>query len=458
MNPLDDDIIVLKIFSFFSARKLNSLAAVSKSWQRLASETLANRKSKLSISLFDSGKWSFTSGIEGIKHLEIDKKEFCNEFKKSLSKLMVQPQFFLYLLTDDYFIHQKCVVVSGKEEAASPGEHPEITRKKNFAHVAHLMSSSLPKQAIKLFICTDFIVAASERECVSNQIEQPEFFRNMSLFSNLIEPYRPHNPSIGCLALTASPNYRFSTFQLINQTNRLGGIKNEKDLLSFFNVAPDESLRLILIFVNDFFDKLKEEFTAFFAVLNQIKVKKKNMFVLAGGKVTDLVSSCHKREYKYLNEEITFVTLTSKKTADECVKIAQFFVASKDEYNSEESDESDDEFANNQREVLMNSKLQSLQKLTWLKDADQNNGNMFTLFNANTYSKKHNAVSKEASMFKSLFPNIQLYGLYCHSQFAHDFFPGESGAKRDDISKSNDIKYYEDGKHICTVFTVVSLA
>ena len=320
------------------------------------------------------------------------------------------------------------------------------------------MSSSLPKQAIKLFICTDFIVAASEKECVSNQIEQPEFFRNLNLFSNLIEPYRPHNPSIGCLTLTASDNYRFHTCQLINQTNRMSGIKNEKDLLSFFNVAPDESLRLVLILVNDFFDKLKEEFNSFFAVLNQIKVKNKNAFVLAGGKVTDLVSSCHKREYKYLNEEITFITLISKKSASECVKIAQFFVASKDEYNSDESDESENEFVNNQREVTMNLKLQSLKKLTWLKDLNQKNEHIFTLFHSNTYSKKHNALSKEASMFKSFFPNIQLYGFYCHSQFAHDFFPSDLSDHGADISKRNDIKYYENGNHICSVFTTICLA
>lgn len=338
MNVLSDDLILLRIFSYFGIKKLASLATVCKKWQALIKEAIANRKCNIEIKLFQEGDWNFSHGDHGLKDLSIEKKNFQKAFSGSLENLQTEPAIFIYALTEDFFTFKQntdntCIIKS-PEFTIDSKDHPEINRRKNIEYTATAISECLPRNSIKLVLSMDSFIFTNLKTYSGNDYEEPESLRALLPFiSPSIQSSAPHNPAILSLLLPKSVDYRFNVVQLISETQKLDDLKNEQDLLRFFGVKSDEALRMIIIFDSDFFGNIKSSVKRFYELINKIRSKKSknskndmNNLVVVGNSVHDAFTNKKNRNYQYINDEITFLTLICKKNKQESVKIAQMIM------------------------------------------------------------------------------------------------------------------------------------
>ncbi len=340
-NVLYDDLILIKIFSYFKIKKLHSLATVCKKWKEIVKELIAihSMKPKVEITLFESGDWQFIPGTSGIRDVFIEKENFASAFKQSFNELSFEPNLFIYFLTDDFYVHKQKSknesIIRSSSYLKDPSDDAETNRRKNVGYAAHTICELLPKRSLQLVIATEAFVFTDSKKYEGNKFEDPESYSALIQFinPNRLQP-PPVNPAVGGILLPANPNFRFDLKQLINEEEFLADMRNEKDLLKFFDVKPDESLRMIMLFVNNFF--AEENFMQkFLATLNKIRGKKipgmhniTNLVVI-GNCVNDAYTNVKEREYATENAEITFVTLMCKKSQQDSVRIAQMVVSSK---------------------------------------------------------------------------------------------------------------------------------
>ena len=311
------------------------LSLVSKRWLNLVKDILKQREKRPAIqsSIFQSGDWKFTKGKRGfLRDIKIEKNSFTKAFGKSLCTHSTTPSLFLHILTDDFFNHKyltdnKCIIKS-RSFTIDPDQHPEINRRINFGYASKTMSELLPKNSLQLFIIGDGFISKDMKLFESNDYEEPDdpfFFMQK-------EPKPSMKPPIASISFPKSSNFRFGLKNIINSSYLLGDIRTEKQLNTFFDVKQDERLRMIIIYSTEFNGDLYESqpMKNFIITLNNLRKRNQNNelydLVITGKLVDDAYTNVKKREYKYINEEVTFLTLIGKKNKNDCVTIAQMLV------------------------------------------------------------------------------------------------------------------------------------
>lgn len=472
-----NDIILLNVFCFFSYQKLIELSKVCKKWKSLIEEVLENRCKRLSIKLFETDKWIFENGVNGMKYLFTQKVNFLKDFSKYFSELNTKPKTCIMFLTEDFFNYEKCIIKSNDhnpDNQSNKEQHPEISRRKNVKEASSQIACLLPKDSLKVFICAEGFIWKNNLEYLGNRTESPVFPN----FPNLPEPQRaPVSPSIGGIFLPEHENYEFRIKHLSDETELLNSIYNEESLLKFLAVKPNETLRFLYIVTTDFFGKVKEPLVSFLRLINTIREKiGKNSsanFAVAGNQANDVFVHNLPREYRYISEEITILSLVCKKEYIESVKVAQIILPEKgddyDEYDSESDEDNDGDqredqlvINNGSFEQILQNKVNTLKNLKEINLEDDNE--TFVLLNTNKYGRIHKQPNEQASLFSKEFPNIPIIGCLGFSQIGHDFFPIEpSKNQKINITPTNsnkfnyDAKFYESHIFNSTVFTIISL-
>ena len=87
--------------------------------------------------------------------------------------------------------------------------------------------------------------------------------------------------------------------------------------MKFLDVKPNESLRFLYIVTNNFFGKVKEPLVGFLRLINTIRenIGKNSSanFAVAGNQANDVFVHNLPREYRYISEEMTILSLVCKK-------------------------------------------------------------------------------------------------------------------------------------------------
>jgi hypothetical protein len=250
-NVLLSDILLLRIFSFLPLTKLNKLKRVCKRWKLLIEETLKMRSKPVDRKLWVDGwtdEWKFEKSKNGIEYVYIQEEIFLNHLNTGLSELKIEPSMCVFFLTNDFFNHQKCIVQSSNfTDKIDPNRHPEIVRRENIKEVSNQIAHLLPKNALKLFICSEGMVWGKNLEYVGNEMPSP-------FFDSQLTPQRdPVSPAIGGLFFPRHDNYKFRIKHLSDENDMLFDIEDEKSLLKFLDVKSNESLRFLYIVITDFF-------------------------------------------------------------------------------------------------------------------------------------------------------------------------------------------------------------
>lgn len=192
-----------------------------------------------------------------------------------------------------------------------------------------------------------------------------------------------------------------------------------------------------------------------------------NNFVVVINSVNDAYTNVKERNYDYINEELTFLTLIVKKNQKESVKIAQMIITEKgdeyfDEYYDENSDESDLEDEEENQKNIIETKLKLLNN-TWVGTSDLKRKNTFAILNTR---HDNQAASR---LYQNNFPDLQIFGLLGYEQSGHDYFPikymesGEEVQPKVDRTptEQNNVIYeatsFETGQYDCSVLTVFEL-
>ena len=199
--------VLCLMYYVFSYQKLIELRKACKKWKSLIEEVLENRCKRLSIKLFETDKWTFENGVNGIKYLYIQKVNFLKDFSKYFFELNTKPKTCILFLTEDFFIHEKCIIKSNDHNPTNHNikeQHPEISRRKNVKEASNQIACLLPKDSLKIFICAEGFIWKNNLEYLGNRIESPAFTN----FPNLPEPQKaPVSPSIGGIFLPEHENY-----------------------------------------------------------------------------------------------------------------------------------------------------------------------------------------------------------------------------------------------------------
>jgi len=483
-NVLLSDILLLRIFSFLPLTKLNKLKRVCKRWKLLIEETLKKRSKPVYRKLFETEGWKFEKSKNGIEYVYIQEEIFLKNLNSGLSELKIEPSLCVFFLTNDFFNHQKCVVQSSNFTGKiDPNRHPEIVRRENIKEVSNQIAHLLPKNALKLFICSEGMVLGENLEYVGNEMPSP-------FFDSQLTPQKdPVTPAIGGLFFPRHDNYKFRIKHLSDENDMLYDIKDEKSLLKFLDVKSNESLRFLYIVITDFFGHVSEAFVSILERINAIRDKigknsPKN-FVVVGAHVDEVFVHDSPRDYEFISDEITIVSLACKKECNETVKLAQIVLPEKgveyDDHNSDsdeddednEDDEDDEEDEENERVDRMVVDADSFssvfaKKINALKNTEilnsQHESNTFVLMNTNIYGSINKSVNEQASLFQNEYPNLPIFGCLGFDIISHDYFPTEIGKNQivdtnpTKLNKFNyDVKAYD--KHIfeSTTFTVISL-
>jgi hypothetical protein len=473
------ELILLKIFSNLPLKSLNRLKRVNKLWLRLINETLDRRNRTIEVTLFSE---TFNDSIQIVKskspfnininkHVLINRSEFIARFKSHLDELqlMIEPKLFVYFLTEDYFT---CATMLQQFDAQK-NQHIEILRRKHIAFISQSISSLLPSKSIKLFIsCNGFIN--------KNLIEYRGNEETNLDKVNLVPPIG------GLLIPNNSFSYRFHVKQLVNEQDSLLRIKTERDLNKFFGLNSNESIRLIFLFKNDYFNEHDNILKKFITNLNKLKrtySNDTNGFIFNGCSINDCFTNKKQRDYKYINYELTFLILISRKDCANRVNLAQICVPCinddestrkhNDSYinrliNLEDDEDnmypSDDQIRKRKMNILktnyLNYFVDNLNKKTNKIFAFQN----ITSKNRSDFDDNDLLINKESVLFRNYFPDIDLFGLSCYSQIGHDFLIENNDLSNQDNQsiKSQqdifnfDISFYPISKRCC-IFTLISL-
>ena len=447
-----------------------------KRWTLLIEETLKHRYRKIVLKIFetDQNLWNFQNGINGIKNLHVHKNDFIKDFTAEISQFYTEPKTCIFFLTNDFFMHQNCIIKSNNSTNSNDQEqHPEIVRRKNFKENSNHIVSLLPKNSLKIFICSEGLIWRNSLEYIGNKTESPDF----ELINFPQVPIPPVSPVVGGLFFPQHENYQFRNKHLSNNTQSLFSIHDKESLFKFLGIQSNESLKFLYIIANDFFGHVKEAFVEFLQRINTIRKKigknSSENFAVTGSLVNEIYVHDSPREYQFISDEITILSLSCKKEYNESVKVAQMILTEKgddyDEYYSESDEENEDNrrndplIVNNENYTqVFGMKINALKKSKLVNS--HNEANTFVLLNTNKYTNINKIVNQQASLFHDEFPKWPIVGLLSFHQIGHDFFPTEQNEnQRNDITPNNsnkfnyDVKLYETGMFSSAIFTVISL-
>ena len=156
---LDEDLILLKIFSFLSVYYLDKLRLVSKKWQKLINEIKSNRKKKIEMLLFSA-------------KLSIESDEFKAAIKSQLVNVMNEPNLVLLFLNKN--MNKKCLSLSNEDSLDE--EHSRSAKRRKNAPLkivpAQILEEKLfPKSVEKMFVYVDGLIATNTTQKISIEIE-----------------------------------------------------------------------------------------------------------------------------------------------------------------------------------------------------------------------------------------------------------------------------------------------
>jgi len=260
---LNNDLILLHIFSFLPIKYLNKLVRVCKQWKRfyflfefhffkfnlflkyivrLIEEIIYCRKKEVFITLFRGKNWMYTNNPN--KDVIISHEDFVNCFKKDLNKLMLEPEVFIYFLSRSYYENFRCII---KEFNREPIGDYELIRRRNIRTVSGLISSLLPQNSLQLMLVNEGIIGNDLKNYIEKNRNDIKMSKNEIIEDSMIGTIN------GFLLPNTSHSYRFSVKQLLNESEKLLDVHNEGDLYKFLGIQSDESLRFMFIFINDFY-------------------------------------------------------------------------------------------------------------------------------------------------------------------------------------------------------------
>ena len=493
-----DELILLKIFYYLPLKSLNRLKRVNKLWLRLINETLDRRDRTIQITLFgnfnnnnNDSSSSITSFLQTVKskspfdvhlsnHLIINRTDFINLFRSHLNELelMIEPKLFIYFLTEDYFT---CATMLQQFEAQKT-QHIEILRRKHITFVSQSISTLLPNKSIKLFIGCNGFINTNLVEYRGNEETNLDKLKIIPPIGGLLIP----NNSFG---------YRFHVKQLVNEQDSLLRIKTEKDLNKFFSLNSNEIIRMIFLFKNDYFNEHDNILKKFIINLNKIKRcsnlngdTNTNGFIFNGCSINDCFTNKKQRDYKYINYELTFLVLISRKDCVNKVNLAQICVPCinddestrkyNDSYinrliNLEDDDNEDNMYPSDDQIRKRKLTILKTNYLNYFVDnlnPNQKTNKIFAFQNITSknrcdFDNKDLLINKESVLFRNYFPKIDLFGLSCYSQIGHDFIieSNDNNNNQDNLSVKSqqdlfnfDISFYPITKRCC-IFTLISL-
>ena len=473
-SVLANDVLLLNIFSSMTHKQLQTLKRVCKKWRTLIDESIQKRKKFIETKLFESGKWTFKNGANGIEYLQIEKEKFLKDFIKDLPPFHAKPKACIFFLTSDFFMHQNCIINSSNRYSLNQDaeQHPEIVRRKNVKECAKVMANLLPKNSLNVFICAEGLIWDC-LEYVGNSIDQPKIVQ----FPSIAVP--PVNPAIGGIFIPEHENYSFKIKHLSNETNLLLEVHDEQSLLNFLDVKSNESLKLIYILINDFFGRLEQPLNQMLTRINSIRSRigdgkndSKN-FAVVGNQASEVYVHNLSKEYTFINDEITILSLVCKKGCAS-VQVAQMVLQEKsldfeeDVYDDADSDEENPRAPPNDERFILKENLAHVfeKKATMMNDSlidyKNDNYNAFVLYNTNGFSKVNKLENYKTSLFKSFFPNVRIVGCLGYSQIGHDFFPinrkeNVSAAPNSTNKFNYDATFYNNDIYESSIFTMITM-
>jgi hypothetical protein len=176
-EKINDDLILLKIFSYLTIKPLHKCMRVCKRWSCLVREAIAARKSHVQTFLLDYDGWSDESHVKHIIPTHVmTRSNFTAKTNAELDKLTTQPEIvILFHLT----LENHLVKLNDTVQDSETTEEPKPKRVKkceiksgNLEHVREALNRYVFKKTRVLAVTCDGIIGTDIRQKRTVEIEE----------------------------------------------------------------------------------------------------------------------------------------------------------------------------------------------------------------------------------------------------------------------------------------------